>query len=209
MGALIFAFVDPEHAREWVDDYYGTLARDCTPIGHAVNAAVAVVTGLSCHRDSDEARRRGLDGLRFFAYGIGHHYVFGGHRPGRTNVWERFETARSTMDAVAAGAGGVGNPAEITAHLRRFADAGVDQVIFIQQAGRTKHRHICESLELFANEVMPAFRTDESARARRLDAIEPAIEAALRRRPAPAPLADHAIPIIEAYGRPIAGIVDD
>ena len=31
----------------------------------------------------------------------------------------------------------------------------LDQVIFLQQAGRNKHEHICESLELFAAEVMP------------------------------------------------------
>jgi len=34
----------------------------------------------------------------------------------------------------------------------RFEDAGVDQVIFLQQAGRNKHEHICASLELFAAE---------------------------------------------------------
>ena len=38
IGALSFAFADPEEASQWVDDYYGTLATDGVPIGDAVNA---------------------------------------------------------------------------------------------------------------------------------------------------------------------------
>jgi hypothetical protein len=33
----------------------------------------------------------------------------------------------------------------------------VDQIILLNQAGKNKHEHICESLELFAKEVMPEF----------------------------------------------------
>ena len=35
---------------------------------------------------------------------------------------------------------------------------GVDQVVFIQQAGRNRHEDICESLELFASRIMPEFK---------------------------------------------------
>src|SRR5499425_3494152 len=65
IGALTFAFVDPAEAKQWVDDYYRILKTECTPIGHAVNPNVAMVTGFSCHRDMEEARRRGLDGFKF------------------------------------------------------------------------------------------------------------------------------------------------
>ena len=47
--------------------------------------------------------------------------------------------------------------------LGRYEAAGVDQVIFLAQAGRTKHEHICESLELFARDVMPEFVAREPA----------------------------------------------
>jgi len=36
-------------------------------------------------------------------------------------------------------------------------------VILLNQAGKTTHEHICESLELFATEVMPEFHADEPA----------------------------------------------
>src|SRR5438309_9675856 len=38
IGALTFAFIDPEDARHWVTDYYTTLAEKGVPIGDAVNA---------------------------------------------------------------------------------------------------------------------------------------------------------------------------
>jgi len=49
IGALAFAFFDPEEARHWVDDYYATLASEGVPIGDAVNANVACVTSFFCH----------------------------------------------------------------------------------------------------------------------------------------------------------------
>jgi hypothetical protein len=33
-------------------------------------------------------------------------------------------------------------------------------VILLNQAGKNSHEHICDSLELFAREVMPEFRAD-------------------------------------------------
>ena len=34
-------------------------------------------------------------------------------------------------------------------------------MILLNQAGKNAHEHICESLELFANEVMPEFHAKE------------------------------------------------
>ena len=79
--------------------------------------------------------------------------------------------------------GGIGTPDELRAHLRKFADVGVDQVIFIQQGGRNRHDHICESLELFAGEVMPEFKEREAERERaKAERLAPAIEAAMERK---------------------------
>jgi hypothetical protein len=38
-----------------------------------------------------------------------------------------------------------------------FEDAHVDQVILLNQAGKTSHQAICDSLDLFARDVMPEF----------------------------------------------------
>ena len=101
-----------------------------------------------------------------------------------------------------AGRGGIGTPAQIREHLRRYEEAGIEQVIFVQQAGATRHEHICESLENFARDVMPEFVEREAARAeRKARAMAPAIEAALARKPRLPPIDPAAIPVVEALGR--------
>ena len=209
MGALTFAFIDPSEAKHWVDDYYETFKRDCVPIGHAVNPNVAMVTGFSCHRDADEARRRGTEGFRFFQFALGHHYVFGRHTPGRTDIWKKFEAVRDEIgfEALGGGAGCIGTPDELRGALRAYEDMGVDQTIFIQQGGRNRHEDICESLELFAADVMPEFKAREAARLRKKDeALAPYVEAAMKRKEAMAPLAENDIPTFEAYGLLVAEV---
>ncbi len=203
MGALTFAFVDPEEASKWVHDYYETFKKECVPIGHAVNPNIAMVTGFSCHEDEAEARRRGEDGFRFFGYGLAHHYIFGTHKPGRTNIWERFEQARPSLPE-AGQQSGIGTPEQLREHLRGFAGAGVDQVVFIQQGGRNRHDHICQSLELFAAEVMPEFKEKEREReARKREELAPYVEQALARKQPMRPLSDDEIPELVALGRQI------
>jgi alkanesulfonate monooxygenase SsuD/methylene tetrahydromethanopterin reductase-like flavin-dependent oxidoreductase (luciferase family) len=202
LGALTFAFVDPAEASQWVSAYYDTLVRECVPLGCAINPNIAMVTGFSCHRDRATAIQRGLPGFRFFSYALSHHYVFGAHQPGVTDLWAEFERqAKSDQDSTAC----IGTPDELRAKLRTFAAAGVDQVIFIQQAGRNEHEHICESLELFAREVMPEFVEGEEARqASKRARLAPHLEAAMARKPMRPALSAEDVPRVDAYGRRIA-----
>jgi alkanesulfonate monooxygenase SsuD/methylene tetrahydromethanopterin reductase-like flavin-dependent oxidoreductase (luciferase family) len=209
LGALTFAFVDPAEARHWVTDYYETFKRECTPITHVVNPNIAMVSSFSCHPDEQEALRRGTDGFRFFQFALGHFYAFGKHKPGRTNIWERYEAVRDEIgtEVLGGGAGGIGTPEQLRRHLREFADAGVDQTVFIQQGGNNLHENICEDLELFSREVMPEFRETDEARLRKKNAeLEPYVEAALKRKERMAELRDEEIPQFEAYGYNVAEI---
>ena len=207
LGALAFSFVDPNEARLWSEIYYGIIKSDsCIPLGHAVNAQIAMVSSFSVHRDRAEAIRRGHEGFEFFGYAlnalVAHDTV-----PGRTNLWGEYLKLRGErteeMVALTAGAGdyasGIGTPADMRQHLRGFQDAGIDQVIFLQQAGRNTHEHICQSLELFAAEVMPAFKAEAAEREQRKAAeLKPYVEAALQRKAWMKPLADHEIPVVKA-----------
>ena len=174
------------------------------PIGHSVNPNLAIVTGMSCHPDEAEAVRRGLDGFRFFGYSLGYYAVFGEHRPGRTDLWERFLQVKDQLPENA-GRGGIGTPAQLREHLSRYEKAGIDQVMFVQQSGANRHEHICESLEIFASQVMPEFKEREEVRAaEKRRELAPYIEAALARKPRMPPLADADIPRVEAFGRKAA-----
>ena len=192
IGALSFSFIEPDEARHWVNDYYSTIASSaCVPGGFAVNPNLAVVAPFMCHPDESVAVERGLDGGHFFGYSLAHYYAFGDHRPGTTDVWSEFEQRRDMFGFGRETAprplrGCVGTPEQIRSLLREYAEIGVDQVIFVSQAGRNRHEHICESLELFAREVLPEFAEGEADRERRkLERLGPAMDAALARREPP------------------------
>jgi alkanesulfonate monooxygenase SsuD/methylene tetrahydromethanopterin reductase-like flavin-dependent oxidoreductase (luciferase family) len=204
IGALSFSFIEPAEAKAWVDNYYATLASDeCVPGGFAVNPNVAVVLPMMCHSDEETAIERGLDGAHFFGFSLGHYYIFGTHRPGRTNVWDEFQEKRDLFgfrrqtaaqtgqtlgaqlfeEGLGALRGAIGTPDQVRELLRGYEAAGIDQVIFVSQAGRNRHEHICESLELFATKVMPDFAEHEAEREKdKLERLAPAMEAALARR---------------------------
>ena len=213
IGALTFSFVDADEAKPWVDDYYDTFKNECIPIGHAVNPNIAFVMGFSLHQDEQVAIERGIDGLRFFQYALGHYYVQGKHQPGRTNIWDNYMDVRSGIVApdltgggekgnITASRGAIGTPDQVRSNLRAFADLGVDQSIFIQQGGKNKHSDICDSLNLFAKEVMPEFHAEEDARLQRKnEELAPFIQEAFGRKVPLAPLTDDQIPVLEPYGK--------
>jgi alkanesulfonate monooxygenase SsuD/methylene tetrahydromethanopterin reductase-like flavin-dependent oxidoreductase (luciferase family) len=205
IGALTFAFVHPGEAKEWVDEYYRIFKEECVPLGQAVNPNFCMVSSFGVHEDAAVARERFREGFRFFQFAVGWHYGFGDHRPGRTSLWERFQTALPHMPADAPSEGGISDPAGLRDHLRLFQEAGVDQVAFVQQAGRTKHEHIAEAIELFATQVMVEFQAGEADRqARKAAELAPYIEAAFRRKEALAQLADDQVEPVMALGRQIA-----
>jgi alkanesulfonate monooxygenase SsuD/methylene tetrahydromethanopterin reductase-like flavin-dependent oxidoreductase (luciferase family) len=222
LGALSFSFIEPEQAREWVDEYYSIVESErCVPAGFAVNPTFAVVLPMMCHEDEATAIDRGIDGAHFFGYSLAHYYVFGEHAPGHTNIWEQFTADRAdkgfareivTPDQSPLGVklleeglgslrGGIGTPDQLAELCERFERAGVDQIIFAVQCGPNRHEHVCEALELFAAKVMPRFaeRADEVDAARR-ERLAAACERALARREPPrtAP-ADY---VIEPGGEP-------
>jgi alkanesulfonate monooxygenase SsuD/methylene tetrahydromethanopterin reductase-like flavin-dependent oxidoreductase (luciferase family) len=225
IGALSFSFVEPEEAKPWVDEYHAIVESErCVPAGFAVNPKVAVVLPMMCAPDEAQAIERGIDGAHFFGYSLAHYYVFGDHRPGRTDVYEEFLArrdevgfARSIITAQDAPLGvrvlqqglgslrgAIGSPAQVRDLCRRYEEAGVDQVIFVLQAGRNRHDHICEAIELFASEVMPEFaERADAADAARAQRLAPAIEAALARRER-APVADPAYTVVPTASGPAA-----
>jgi alkanesulfonate monooxygenase SsuD/methylene tetrahydromethanopterin reductase-like flavin-dependent oxidoreductase (luciferase family) len=185
IGALSFSFVEPEEAKTWVDEYYEIIGSErCVPAGFAINPNIAITLPMMVHADEAEAIDRGIDGAHFFGYALAHYYLYGRHRPGQTSIWEEFLArreqagfARSIISAdraplgirvlqhgLGSVRGAIGTPDQVRDLVRRYEEAGVDEMMFLMQTGRTDHRHICEALELFAAEVMPEFRERRAVR---------------------------------------------
>jgi len=108
---------------------------------------------------------------------------------------------RQVQDGLGGLRGAIGTPEQLRGFLRRYEEAGVDQVILCSQAGRNRHEHVMESLELFGREVLPEFaERDGAAQRSKEQRLEPIVEKVMARKPAgdhpPLPTDDYSFPAI-------------
>jgi alkanesulfonate monooxygenase SsuD/methylene tetrahydromethanopterin reductase-like flavin-dependent oxidoreductase (luciferase family) len=197
LGALTFSFVTAEEARGWVRDYYETIEKECVPFGYAVNPNFAIATPFLCDSDGKRAVDAAVQNYGFFVYGLGHFSFFGEHRPGKTDIWNEYNTnPKQPVSPEYIQQACVGSPEKLRHTLREYEDAGIDQVIAVRQVGRLTLDQQCSSLELFAREVMPEFKERELAdRGRKAERATRISEKAMARKPkADRPQVEYTIP---------------
>ena len=113
---------------------------------------------------TDEEARARAEGDTFFQFSLRFYGQSSGRRrppAGTVNMWDEYQkwkAANPEQHAAALRGGLIGSPETIRKKLKRFQSSNIDQVVLLNQAGRNTHEHICESLELFAKEVMPEFQ---------------------------------------------------
>jgi alkanesulfonate monooxygenase SsuD/methylene tetrahydromethanopterin reductase-like flavin-dependent oxidoreductase (luciferase family) len=166
-GALGFQFVSADAAHAWVHAYYNAITKRLHKLAdYIINPNIALVSFFMCAKTDDEARRR-ADGATFFQFAL----RFYGNQPGRkrpapgtVNMWDEYNAwkhANPHQQEKALHGGLIGSPETLRRKLARFETSHIDQVILLNQAGKNSHEHICESLELFAGEVMAEFQGHE------------------------------------------------
>ena len=134
-----------------------------------------------CAKTDEEARAR-ADGATFFQFALRYYGASQSRQrpaPSTVNMWDEYNKWKrdNPMAQEAALRGGlIGSPQTLRRKLRRFRTSHIDQVILLNQAGKNSHEHICESLELFAAEVMPEFREDPEHDAWKAGVMSGAIE---------------------------------
>jgi alkanesulfonate monooxygenase SsuD/methylene tetrahydromethanopterin reductase-like flavin-dependent oxidoreductase (luciferase family) len=158
MGALGFQFVSADEAQAWVHAYYNAFTRKQEKLAdYETNANIAVVSGFMCAPTDEEAHVK-AEGWTFFAFALRFYATHAPGQPGESYLWEEYQAFKASDAGKAMHAGGlVGSPETIRKRLRKFESSHVDQVILLNQAGKNTHADICDSLELFAKEVMPEF----------------------------------------------------
>src|SRR5207245_9053795 len=151
-------FVSARAARAWVQRaYWGLTPSQAGLADCPANPNMAMVSGFMC-ADTDEEALEKAAGWTFFVFCLSHYGRHGIPNPGEGNMWEAYQEWRHTDKAQETLRSGLSGSAEtIRKRLREFEATGVDQVILLNQAGRTSHEDICKSLELFAREVMQEF----------------------------------------------------
>ncbi|MGE0383086.1 MAG: LLM class flavin-dependent oxidoreductase [Gammaproteobacteria bacterium] len=162
MGALAFQFLSADAAHAWVHSYYNNFTRHLAKLAdYGTNPNIALVSYFMCAPTDEEARRR-AEGSSFFQFALAY-YGRAKNRerpPPGTDIWQlylQWKAENPEQAERALHSGLVGSPETIRRRLRKFESSNIDQVILLNQAGKASHEHICESLELFAREVMPEF----------------------------------------------------
>ena len=161
IGALSFGFTDPNTTKQWVDAYHDTFRREAIPIGYAINPNLSVLSRLICCPTDPEAKRI-QDKVHFWWYGFVHYFGHGSHKPGVTNLWDNYTKSDYKFEW---DTGTIGTPEKISATLRDYEQAGLDQIVFSVESGTISHQEICATLELFAKDVMPEFKQRDEQRA--------------------------------------------
>ncbi|MAQ11726.1 MAG: LLM class flavin-dependent oxidoreductase [Chloroflexi bacterium] len=161
IGALSFGFTDPNTTKQWVDAYHDTFWREAIPIGYAINPNLSVLSRLICCPTDPEAKRI-QDKVHFWWYGFVHYFGHGSHKPGVTNLWDNYTRSDYKFEW---DTGTIGTPEKISATLRDYEQAGLDQIVFSVESGTISHEEICATLELFAKDVMPEFKQRDEQRA--------------------------------------------
>ncbi len=162
MGALGFQFVSAEAAVAWVNAYYNAFVKRMDKLAdYETNPNIAVVSGFMCAETDEEAYRK-ADGWTFFQFSLRFYSTHGTIAPGSVSLWDEYLKWKETPKGQKQRKTGlIGSPETLRRKLRKFEASNVDQVILLNQAGNNKHKDICDSLELFAREVMPEFHARE------------------------------------------------
>jgi alkanesulfonate monooxygenase SsuD/methylene tetrahydromethanopterin reductase-like flavin-dependent oxidoreductase (luciferase family) len=169
LGALGFQFVSADAAHAWVHAYYNAITKRLDKLAeYQANPNIALVSMFMCAPTDEEARAR-ADGVTFFQFCL---RFYAGSRdrerppPGELNMWDEYmkwkaENEEQVERALSGGL--IGSPESLRKKLRKFETSHIDQVVLLNQAGRNTHADICDSLELFAREVMPEFQENVPA----------------------------------------------
>ena len=160
MGVLSFQFISADMAQAWVHSYYNNFVKRQELLAdYATNPNIAVVSQFMCKETDEEALER-ADGSSFFQFALLFYNRHGPIEPGSVSLWDEYQKWRETDEGkrLRRNSGLIGSPESLRERLRKFEASHVDQVILINQAGKNSHEDICESLEIFAREVMPEFQ---------------------------------------------------
>ena len=163
IGALGFQFATPEGAKAWVHKYYNIISSDEVEqlCDYEMNPNIAIVSGFMCAETDEEARAK-AEGWTFFVFCLEYNGTHD-YAPGTVDLWAEYQTWRNSEKAQKTfDTGLIGSPDTIRRKLLEFEDSGIDQIILLNQSGKTSHTDICDSLKLFAQEVMPEFHARDA-----------------------------------------------
>jgi alkanesulfonate monooxygenase SsuD/methylene tetrahydromethanopterin reductase-like flavin-dependent oxidoreductase (luciferase family) len=162
LGFLHFSYTDPVALDEKIQRYREGIAR-CEPVGAFINENFAGFTIMHCGRDDADAMATGGAGAEWYVRATNQLYAVWANSGSQAYRWyaEQFEKGAGKDVDIAQMADEsvlcIGGPEKCGQIAKHYEDQGIDQLIFLVQAGGTPHEAIMDSLRRFGERVIPQF----------------------------------------------------
>ena len=163
LGVLCFNLGGYAQMEERVAAYREAI-RHANPVGSFVNNQVAALCIVHCGEDGEEARRvAGPEGAWFVQMAENLYAPWTGRQVPDSYKFavDAIQTERANKtaeDHLASGAFAMGTPDEVIAVMKKYQEAGVDQVLCFVQPGNLSHTRIMDSIKLMGKHVIPHFK---------------------------------------------------
>ena len=163
LGVLCFNLGGYGQMEERVQAYREAV-KHANPVGSFVNDQVAALCLVHCGEDDDEARDvAGPEGAWFVnkaeelyrpwqGRSVPPSYQFA------VNAVQEERVDKTVEDHLESGAFAMGTPDTVIKTLKKYEEAGVDQILCFMQMGNLAHSRIMDSIKLFGRHVIPYFR---------------------------------------------------
>jgi len=155
-----------DETRDAIRTYRETI-RSADPagfVGHAPNENVAAFGIACCHTDDRIGKDTACAAARWYNgdNDVELNNVRFASAGGKDAVVAKFR-ARTNDQLIEDGMAIGGNPDSVCRQVEKWAEAGLDQMIFVLQAGNTTHDEVMRSIELIGEKVIPRFQSRDEA----------------------------------------------
>jgi alkanesulfonate monooxygenase SsuD/methylene tetrahydromethanopterin reductase-like flavin-dependent oxidoreductase (luciferase family) len=170
LGALSFGFIAPGVLEASLGMYRGAVA-NADPVGSFVNNQFAATTFACVAPTDEEALENGRPAAEFFQQSLGILFVPWAKSENVPPSYQYYQTLAAMVEERMkhsdgtefdqqweSGAVCIGSPERVRNAVQKYADAGCDQLILMVQAGRISHESCMQTIRLFGEEIIPAFK---------------------------------------------------
>jgi alkanesulfonate monooxygenase SsuD/methylene tetrahydromethanopterin reductase-like flavin-dependent oxidoreductase (luciferase family) len=162
IGVLCFTMGTPEQLAPLIEVYKKNIEK-AEPVGEYVNNNIMVTSQMLCLEDGQKARDISINMTSRYQNSLVFHYLDTFPQPPGIPQWPDLipEPTPAELDAdVAAGNVCIGTPEEVEKAVRRYEDAGADQLVFGMLSTTMPIETAIEGTETFGKHIIPVFDKD-------------------------------------------------
>ncbi len=162
LGVLCFTMASIDQLAPLIDKYKKNIEK-ADPVGGYVNNNIMVTSNMLCLEDGQRVRDIAATLQGSYHTSLLFKYLDTFPRPAGVPVWPDLIPEPSERDIdkmIKSGAMCFGTPEDVEPAVQKYADAGVDQLVFGMLSTTMSREVACEAVTTFGKHILPKFDTD-------------------------------------------------